>query len=199
MGRHRKTLSFGFPTAAGEPHVWLWLTRELPGHVVHEVTGPEEVTARELAVLLTRTRRSVRRAIQRGSIKRVGYLPRRGIVVRISEQQIADWKSITPRAAWAAARQRESGLPEWGPFWRSTEELATLLGLHRDTIRARIRAARAPMIEWDRETPFATQQRYYVPDPEIFRRSNVRRAGQKEPMTPSARGKRLVQRVRRES
>lgn len=150
------------------PTAWLWLTCTFPGRVVQPSLGPDELTAHELAVLLGRSRRSVRRAIQEGHFVRVGYLPKRGVVVRVTADQRRAWHNITPADAWAAAAQQDPTLPPWGTSWYSMEQLTARSGNHRDFIRARLRRRGTRMIEWDRDTPFLTQRRFYVPSPDTL-------------------------------
>jgi hypothetical protein len=148
---------------------WFWIERPLRTRVIVERTGPDEATAHELARLLDRNRRSVRRAIQTGWFTRVGYLPRSGIVVRVDAAQLAAWRAPDPEQVWAAAHQLNAALPAWGPAWRSMDSLTAELALHRDTVRSKLRALNVPLIEWDRDGPFLTQRRYFVPDAGVLR------------------------------
>lgn len=154
-----------------QPDVWFWLTCSFPGRDVQKALGQGELTAHELAQALGRSRRSVRRAIQAGHFRRVGHLPKRGIIVHVTAEQQEAWRGKTPMEAWALASHNNPTLPSWGVCWFSVDELTRTCRLNRDVIRARLRAVRAPMIEWDFDTPFLTQRRFYVPDLAVLLRS----------------------------
>lgn len=141
---------------ASEP---VWFTRS----VLLRSLPPGLYSIQELATLLGRHPKAVTDAVRNGRIPRVTGPCLRRVAARVSDEQLDLWRARSLEAVLAdfpALSQRTSE-------WRTVSQVARRIGVSYQVAAFRLQrlgaAGVVPMIEWEADTPFRRQRRFWLP------------------------------------
>jgi hypothetical protein len=137
----------------------VWFTRR----VFLRWLPPGLYSIRELATRLGRHPKAVTDAVRQGRIPRVTGPWLRGVAARVSDAQLEQWRARSLEAVLADL----PALPQRKSEWRTVSQVALHIGASHQVAAFRLQrlaaAGEVTMLEWEADTPFRRQRRFWLP------------------------------------
>lgn len=136
-----------------------WFSRRVPLRSL----PPGLYSIQELASRLGRHPKAVTDAVRQGRIPRVTGPWLRGVAARVSDAQLEQWRSRSLEAVLAGCPTLSQRTREW----RTVSQIARRMGASYQVAAFRLERLAAagvvPMLEWEADTPFRRQRRFWLP------------------------------------
>lgn len=122
------------------------------------------MTAGSLAARLGRHRDTVIRAVQRGRLPSVGVDGNGRPLIRVDAEDLCRWRRQSLREVLAVQRSTDPSLPSDLRGWRTGTDVVKAFATRWPRAMRWLTRARVPVLEWDTDTPFQAERRYFIAD-----------------------------------